>query len=256
MGNPKYVYSVEEALRESNIDLASIANDIEVQAKAELQQLALQVHGMIIEKTQSLRSTRNLYIENLEVTNDGDNIWMVGLKQPASWVENGTEAGEMIDRIVNGGKPAKVNKKGQKYKIIPFSHSKKPSEMSLAAQQISRYAKAEAKRQGYGKPILVDGKPKLGKVGTIKTLSGKDQPVGKFNQPLLAGMTIYQRLGKKGKVHQDIMTYRVISESQKGSGLWFSKGWKGLHAFEEVEKEVSRLWDQIMENLVKNIKME
>jgi hypothetical protein len=252
----KYVYSVEEALKESQIDLASIADQIEAQAKAELQGLALQVHGMIIEKTAKLKTTRNLYIENLEMTNDGDNIWIVGLKQPAAFIENGQDSGEMIDRIVNGGKPAKVNKKGQKYKIIPFSHSKKSSEMSLAAIQIARYAKAEVKRRGLDKTVMIDGKPKIGKVASIKKLEGKDQPVGKFNQPLLAGMTIYQRMGKKGKVHQDIMTYRVISESQKGSGLWFSKGYKGLHAFEEVEKEVSKLWDEIINNLMSNIKLE
>lgn len=252
---PKYVYSVEQALEELNIDIGNLTKQIEEKAKAQLQVLALQVHGKIIEKTQKLRSTRNLYIENLIVTNEGDNIWIVGLKKEAGWIEEGTPQGELIDNIVNNGKPAKINLKGQKYKIIPFSHSKKRSDMSLAQIQIANYAKAELKRRGLDKPIMLDGKPKLGKVATIKSLPGKDQPVGKFNQPLLAGMTIYQRMGARGKIHKDIMTYRVISEAQKGSGLWFSKGYKGLHAFDEVEKEMDEIWSKMMDDLLNTIKI-
>jgi hypothetical protein len=42
------------------------------------------------------------------------------------------------------------------------------------------------------------------------------------------GLSIYQSKDKKtGKMRRDVMTFRVISESQRGSGMWNHPGRSG-----------------------------
>jgi hypothetical protein len=252
----KSYFSIEQALKDVSIDIGKLSAEIEARAKASMQALAAQTHGLILEKTNKLRSTRDLYIQNLVMTNEGHNIWIVGLKSEAGWIEDGQKSGYMHDRLLNGGKPAKVSKEGNKYKSIPFKHSGPGSKMSKTQLSIATYAKNELKRQGLDKPIIMNGKPVIGKVATIRTLAGADQPTNKFGNPILAGMTVYQRKGGGGKMTKDIFTYRTISEKTKGDGSWFHPGTDGLKAFEEVEKQVEEMWSKIVEDIVKNVKIQ
>lgn len=253
---------MEEALREIGQDINRLSQEATAKAKQAIQKLALTAHARITQEAQDkLKSTREKYlsalkIQNLESSADQE-IWSVTLDKSAGWIEDGYPSGEMIDRILKGGKPAKRSKKGFEYKVIPFDHSKKaPSRTSAAQQRLANYVKTELKKQNLD-GIIKDpttGLPKIGKVASVK-ITDKNQPVGRFNRKLLDGLTIYQREIKtstgKVKIKKDIMTFRTISSSQKGSGMWETKGFKGLKAFEKVEKEIDQIWDQMVKDLVK-----
>jgi hypothetical protein len=254
MANNKH-FSIEESLKELGLDLSQMTKEIETRAKQSLQLLALQTHAKIVEKVQAkLKSTRNIYLESLGLTNEGDSLWMITLGKNAEFIEEGIEAGPMFDRILNNGKPAKISKKGDKYKTIPFEHSKKPQDMSLAQIRIANFAKAELKKRGLDKTVMgANGKPATGRVASVDIVGGK-APVSKFNRPLLQGLTIYQTpVGSKGKVRRDVMTFRTISESQKGSGLWEHPGSKGQKFFEEAAKEIEQEWTKIITEIVASV---
>ncbi len=255
-------YDLESQLKSLGIELESLTKQIEARAKEGMGLLQQQIYGKIVEKaTEKLKSTRSTYIENLGMMNDSDNLWIVYLKQDAAWIEQGQEAGERIDQILNGGKPAKVSKSGNKYKTIPFKHNKSPQQTSRAQMQIQNVVKSELKKRGLDKTIMVDGRPKLGKAASLKNeLAGPGMPVSRFNKPILAGLNIYQRehktAGGKTLIKRDVMTFRTISESQKGSGLWFYKEMKGAHIFDEIEKEVDDMWSKMLESIVGQVKIE
>lgn len=253
-------YSVEKSLQDLQVDIKNFTDEVQQQAKTALQRLAVQVHSKIIERSNSLKSTRSTYIQNLGMTNEGDELYVVYLKKGAQWIEDGVKQGEMIDRLLHGGKSPKVVQdgpnKGKEYKIIPFEHSKTSNNMSLAQQRIAAYAKEEIKRAGLDKVITRGGQPVLGRAATLN-ISGmphgmKPKPVWK--SALLSGLTIYQKEVKNAQgqtsIKRDIFTFRAVGEWQKGSGLWVHPGMKGLGAFAAVEKEVDQMWDAMIRDIV------
>lgn len=253
-------YDLEEQLRTLGVEITQLTKQIEERAKQSMGLLSQQIHGMIVQKAQEkLKSTRSTYIENLGITSEGDNLWIVYLKKGAEHIENGMPQGERIDMILDGGKPAKVSASGSRYKTIPFKHNKPASQTSRAQMHIQNVVKRELKARGLDKTIMLDGKPVIGKAASVN-LTGKDMPTSRFNKPLLQGLTIYQREHKtqtgKTQIKRDVMTFRTISSAQKGSGLWFWNEQKGAHIFEDVEKEVDKIWGEMLNNIVGQVKVE
>lgn len=273
--NPKRVkvadskaYSIEEALKMLGQDLNALTDDITAKAKAGVAQVALQTHAFILEQVQAkLKSTRQTYIDNLNVlpleSTSDQVIWAVTLGKDAGWIEEGTKAGPMFDQILNHGKAPKISKEGNAYKIIPFKHNKARSQQTASAAKVANFAKKILKAEGLDKVVNgPSGAPILGRVASIKTISDPKQPTNRFNRPLLAGLTVYQREQKdkqgnvmkdkngKSKIQRDVMTFRVISDAQRGSGMWESKGTQGAHFFEEASKKVDEFWDKLIRDIM------
>lgn len=254
-------YDLESQLKELGIELGQLTQEIESRAKQGMSLLQQQVYGKIVEKAQDkLKSTRSVYLANLGMVNDTDNLWVVYLKKDAAWIEDGIEPHEMIDDLTLGPK-AKVAKDGSRYNIIPFKHNKNPQHTSRAQMQIQNVVKKELKARGLDKTIMVDGRPKLGRAATLKNeLAGKGMPTNKFNRPILAGLTIYQREHKtqtgKTQIKRDVMTFRVASTKQKGSGMWFHPGKQGANIFEEVSKEVDQMWSAMLNDIVGQVQVQ
>jgi hypothetical protein len=259
-------YSIEESLKSLEKDIKDLSDEMIAKAKDSVQIVAAQAHSMIAAKAQAkLKSTRQLYMDNLDIKPieaSGDNvIWSVMLYQPAKWIEDGQPAHNMLDYLLKSPK-AKTAKDGHKYLVVPFKHNKPSNQRSEAQNKITNYVNKELKNRGLDKVITRDGKPVLGRAATLD-LTGKDSPRGRFNQPLLKGLTIYQTemrnskgevmKDKKGetRIRRDVMTFRVASERQKGSGLWDKPNREGLKAFEETAKEIDVIWEKIIQDLVK-----
>lgn len=133
-----------------------------------------------------------------------------------------------MDELLRG-KSAKVNKTtGKRYAVIPFEHSKNPSEQSAKAQQLTDMIKSELKERGlsYRKPEYnSDGSPKLGLIKRFNIESAKLKETHKDSP--LKGVAIYQRINDSGKVQRDIMTFRVITEDHESKGKWVHPGRAG-----------------------------
>ncbi len=259
MGNGFKKYDLEEQLKALGVEIKQLTTEIESRAKQSMGLLQQQIYGKIVEKAQDkLKSTRSTYIANLGMLNESDNLYVVYLKKEAAWIEDGMEAHEMIDDLTQGPK-AKTAKDGSRYNIIPFKHNKSPQNTSRAQMQIQNVVKKELKARGLDKTIMVNGRPATGRVATLD-LVGKNMPTNKFNKPILAGLTIYQREVKtkagKSMIKRDVMTFRVASTKQKGSGMWFHPGSKGANIFKEVEQEVDQMWQQMMKDILDQVKIE
>lgn len=99
-----------------------------------------------------------------------------------------------------------------------------------------------------GEPMKGWGKDSQG-----KPLQGEKNMNGK---PLLAGVRVYQKEieiddpdnkgGKKKVVQKGVFTFRMVSEKQKGTGMWQHPGVEGLHAFEKAYEWALKEWEQVI----------
>lgn len=259
-------YSIEEGLKEVGKDIENMSQDMIKEAKGQVKALAAQTHGLVIEKANEKLhgQKRKVYLEAVSLDKlggDDQEIWAVTLDKSAGWIEDTIPAGERIEMILSGGKPPKISKAGDRYKIIPFSHKKTVNTPSSQVK-MANFVKAELKKRGLDK-IVSDqsGNPLVGKIASVDLVKDNKKGqtfVSKFNQPLLQGLTIYQRKVKnaqgKESVKQSVMTFRTISDSQKGSGLWYWKESAGANIFEEVEKQVDVIWDKMLTEIVDRYK--
>ena len=221
--------------------------------------LASMTHERIRSKAQTeLKSTREIYLNALEDPKQVDpSIWMIVLKKEGLWIEDGKPAGSMIDAMLKSPK-AKVGPKG-KYMVIPFTHTDSFGSLKTSnslTTVLQNQAKKELRRNDIPiKKLTRDasGKPVIGLVdyingpgkkvqGTLDYLEKNKHFYKKTNSPakisnMLDNMGIYQNevIGKEGNVmtnkhgismmSRSAKTFRIISESQKGTGLWRTS-WK------------------------------
>lgn len=156
-----------------------------------------------------------------------------------------------------------------KYLVVPFEHGKgKTAEggaSGSAQNDLNSVLKSEMKRRGipFGKKEMnADGSPKLGKLHSfdinkspLKLHDGAGQghgPVGEVRQgktgtPFLEGVNIYQTAykGKGGedRVRKDIMTFRVVTSKQQGSGVWDHPGNDAMKFMEEGLEWARKEWE-------------
>lgn len=215
---------------------------------AGVEKLAKQSYSHLLELAQNqLHTSREKYIENLEMKQEGE-VWMIVLDKPAHWIEDGLDQHEMIEDLLKS-KKAKTAKDGSKYLVVPFQHNKGgAASLSPQAVDLQDAIKSSLKKQGapWGK-IEVDknGKPKLGKIRSfnvstpLKTKEGPGQGKGPIGAPRQGttgiphgnGVTVYQKKVKdkngETKIQKSIMTFRIASSKQKGSGKWVYPGIEG-----------------------------
>lgn len=250
------IYSLEQQLKSLEIDIKKITTEIESRAKQAMSLLQQQVYGKIVEKAQTeLRSRRKIYLENLGMMSESDNLWVVYLRKGAGWIENGMPPHNMIGDLTSGPK-SRVAKDGSRYNIIPFKHNRPPQAVSRAQLQIQNIVKNELKRLGLDKPITIGGRPVIGRAATLKTeLTGPGMPVSRHGKPILQNLIIYQRIVKtqsgRERVVRDIMTFRTASTKQYGTGLWDHPGLEGVKFFNKIAPEVDKMWDAMVKDIVK-----
>lgn len=195
--------------------------------------LANMTHAKLLELARdNLKSLYKMYSENVEFSNPAPNIWVVTLKAPAVFIDDGKKRGFMSELL--DGKSSKTSKDGQKYAVIPFEHSKPPTEQSPKAQNLANEIKSALKQKGISwKKIERDesGSPRLGKLHTFNIESPRLKDIHKT--PATYGVSIYQRQTKTGKVKRDVMTFRVITEKHESEGLWMHPGMEGKKLMEK-----------------------
>lgn len=222
--------------------------------------LTAQIHVHIIERVNDqLHSTRDTYVKALSFLQINAFTWVVNLDASALWIEDGRPPGEMIDDLLRSPK-AKTAADGSRYLVVPFQHNKAPTRLPIAQHSLQDTVKAELKRRKipYGKiERNVDGSPRLGLLHKLditdkplKTHEGAAQGWGKIGDvrqgrtgiPFLQGIRIYQRQ-VEGRTQRGIMTFRVVSDKQKGTGSWFHPGLEPKHFFEEAFLWATREWE-------------
>lgn len=214
--------------------------------------LASMTHAKTMElATENLGSTQKMYKDNLSFQQIEENMWVVSLDEKALWIEEGRKSGFM-EGLLNG-KSSKTNKKGEKYAVIPFEHSKNPSEQSTQAADLANQIKKELKRRkiNYRKPEYnEDGSPKLGLIKRFNVESAKLKPTDKTGP--LQNVSIYQRKDEQGKIKRDVMTFRIIHEKHREEGKWFHPGRKAENLMDKAFDWAMQTWEnEILPEILK-----
>jgi hypothetical protein len=258
------------------------------QLQAAVNSLSVQTHAHILEEVnQKLHSSRQTYIDNLHWSQINDNTYLISLDKNAWWIEDGIPPNtEMIDALLrqspNGKSKSgpKTAKDGSTYRVIPFLHSKGPTQQTSYQQESKEIIRKELQRRGipYAKLEMGgDGTPKIGKLHSfdimskpVKTKEGPGQgwgDIGKVKQgptgiPFLQGVSIYQsevttkdRFGKENKsVQRQILTFRVVSSKHKGTGRWMHPGFEGKKFLEEGLDWAKKEWDsKILPDILRSL---
>lgn len=225
---------------------------------AAVQGLAAQTHAFILDKAQTgLRSRREAYVKALYFEPIEDNMWIVGLRPEALWIEDGKQPGSMVDDLLHqsgpNSSPAKRARDGSLYRVIPMDQAGPPSTTPSSKQSLAAAVRSELRKHKIPlKKIETgpDGRPKMGLLHSLDI----ESPKSKSGIPLLQGVRVYQRMvektirGKKTrKPQRDIVTFRVVSSKHKESGLWFHPGLAAKNYFDEAYEWAMKEWETSIE---------
>lgn len=229
-------------------EIAKTFGDLKEEVEATLHEAvraaSVMAYGMVQEEAaQRLKSRLKPYQEALSYMEVIPGVWSVSLDESAFWIEEGMEAHSQYDTLLKGN--AKVSAEGFRYKVIPFEHSKNPSQQTNNARMITTMVKKELKSRGIPfKKIETDaaGSPRVGKLHSF-SVPGSPKPSEKAKFGALMGVNIYQHK-VDGKMRRDIMTYRVISEKNRGDGRWEHPGLEAEKILDDVFDKIQRIFDE------------
>lgn len=208
-----------------------------------VESLAATTHARVLEMaSEKLKSTSQTYMDSVGFQQLEKGLWVVSLDlKKAGFIENGQKQGFM-EYLLNG-KSSKTSKDGKKYAVIAFDHSKKPSEQTPSAQNLTNLIKGELKKRGINwKKIETnpDGTPRVGLLHKININSPRLKEAHKTSPT--QGVAIYQKKNARGKVERQAVTFRVITEDHKSEGLWFHPGKEGVKFFEAAFDWALKTW--------------
>lgn len=254
--------SYDVDIKSSDI-LKQASEKIKKKIEKDLQQIVKTLGKGAVNKAESLAHSKlssgvsDIYKDNLYMEQVSDNIVVIGIRPPASWIENGLKPGFMEHLLK--GKNVKTAKDGNKYKVIPFTHktskNKKaaPSGTDLVSELKSFL---RSKGVGYSKNRALakdkNGSPRIGRIHSFDVKDMKSKKSAKNLSRNLQGVSVFQNMNEKtGKVERQIMTFRVISEKHRGT-KWMHPGKKAEKILEETHQWIQETWKKELLPALKN----
>ena len=230
-------------------DLTKEFGDIKKSVEKDIKQGASDIANMTHAKTlelarNGLNSLQKLYTDNVSFSNPDENLWIVTLNEKALFIEDGRKSGSMIDDLLQRG--FKTSKDGNKYRVIPFEHSKPPSQQSNAAKDMTNLIRGELKQRGINYKKLELDKAGSPRTGLLHRFDVDNPRMSEKQRENLKGVAVYQTKQKDGSVRRDVMTFRVVSEKQKGQGKWQHPGMEGKKFMDKAFEWAMRTWETEM----------
>lgn len=240
-----------------NIDAAALAKEfkefaaeVEKDIQKGVANLAAITHAKVKEMASAeLKSSREELMNSLSFEEISEGIWVVSIDEKALWIEDGIKPN--FDMKPGLLKNANMGKSGVKYKVIPFEHSKAPSQMTESAKNIVTQLKVGLKQEKIPFKTIernADGSPKTGKLHSINLPS---QIPGKGNTPALKGVNIYQSATNTGNIRRDILTFRTVTSGPGSEGKWIHPGMDGKKFLDRAAEWALNEWNnQILPEIV------
>lgn len=252
--------------------LTGLKDALDQEAKLAAKNLAAMGYAKMHElAAQRLHSRREMFVQGLDLKQVDDNTWVIVVDAKVRFIDDGLKPYNMLDSLLKSPK-AKSGKKG-KYLAVPFHHGpgKGPATATPAQLDLISTVRAAMKKQGIPfKKIETgpNGQPLLGRLHSfdinekpIKKFEGPGQgkgPIGQVKQgssgiPLLRGVNVIQRM-VGGKARKEILTFRMASESQRGTGKWDHPGLAPQMLTDTTADWMLKTWnDEIVPALIANI---
>lgn len=242
-----------------NVDLKSsdilkqVSEKIKKKIEQDLQQAVKTLGKGAVEQAEKLAHSKlgsglnDIYKDNLYMEQISDNVVVVGIRPPASWIENGMKPGFMEHLLKGDG--VKTAKDGNKYRVIPFTHKKSknkgaaPSGAELVTE-LKAFLRSKGVAHSKTRALALDdnGSPRIGKIHSFDIKDMKGKKSAKKLSRNLQGVSVFQNKNEKtGKVERQIMTFRVISEKHRGT-KWMHPGKKAEKILEETHQWIQETW--------------
>lgn len=235
-------------------EFQGMEREIDASVRDAAKMLAVQTHAHVVEQaSQKLRTRLKMFLDGLQYR-ETDNVYSIVVPANIRWIEDGMPAHSMLPGLLRSPK-AKMSKDGHRYIVVPFNHSKGPSQQTPFANSITQLMKQQLKKKGIPyKGIEKDssGKPLIGALHRLN-LGGPKRD--HWSAPALQGLTIYQNKGAKGGVKREAMTFRVASDRHAGTGKWEHPGLEGKGFLDEAFHWAQNEWEsRILPELLERFK--
>jgi len=256
---------------------------IQGRVRQEAEALSVSAHAFIIQKAQAelkgfqLQAFLGDNNRNVRWSKVDKNIWVVEIDESAAWVEDGRPSVSMATDtwlLKPGAKGVKTAKDGSTYRSIPMTSGRftGPGQGKVGNPVLSSMVKSAMKQNKISlKKIDMnpDGSPKLGVVSklNIQAPGSQGQFPFLYSEPRdqaaadltglqphggifkLEGAVVTQRMGEKGKVIREAITFRTVSSKHQAEGRWMAPEVKGLHSMQAAYDYVQAQWQEVLRQL-------
>jgi hypothetical protein len=233
------------------------ASEVQKDLENGVKVLAASTHAKTIEMAQAeLHSSRDTFLDNLKYEEMAPGVYVITVLDKGFWVEEGLPEGfDMKPGLLNSPK-AKMGKNGNKYTVVPFSHTKAPSRMTAVAKDIVNQIKTNLKKENVPFKKLElnsDGSPRMGK---LHSFSWGGDKLGKGTTGSLERVSIYQSPKVGGGTRRDIFTFRTVSSSPASRDKWHHPGLEGKKFLDKAADFAMAIWEnQILPEITKKWEM-
>ena len=232
-----------------NINVSDLAKDfkeftaeVERDLKQGVANLAAITHAKVKEMAAAeLKTSRQDFMDSLSFEEISEGIWVVSVSEKALWIEDGLPQDfDMKPGLLKNGK---TSKSGHKYQVIPFEHSKAPSQLTTSAREIVTQLRTNLKRANVPFKKIEKYSSGGAKIGKLHSLNFPSDIPGKGNTPALKGVSIYQTVTKSGNVRRDILTFRTVSDGPGSSGKWIHPGLEAKKFLDRASDWAMKEWE-------------
>lgn len=240
--------SVKAKLDELGIQLQGLGAEVVdglVATAAKMSELA---YNRAVEMTQDrLHSTRQQYIDALQLSQEGPGVFVVSLAEEAEKWEEGFPPFPMLPKLAQGPK-SKVAKDGHRYTVIPLRQNvgeemmlPKTSGPGGAPDMVAAIKNIVDERKF--KQVKAEQSKQTGKFTTVERYTGEIHPA-------LKGLTRIREYKGADKDESPISSayfiFRVASEKQDPNTHWKHPGFEGANIFPDLERWADEQLGQIV----------
>lgn len=229
-----------------------LAAQVEKELKTRANDLIALTHAEVLERSQKeLHSTAKTFRDHFHYEQIAENVWVISVDEEALFIEDGIKPGtDMKEWLL---KDAKVNAKGEKYKIVPFDWTKGPKNMSKANQNLLGQLQAKFKENKIPFKKLetnADGSPRVSNKAIHSLNMGGPKP-GKGNTPAFDRVNVYQTKTDSGAIRRDIFTFRTVTSGSKGKNKWIHPGTKPHNYLDQAYELFVQKWEtEVLPNIL------
>lgn len=238
-------FSIKAKAEQLGLDFAKLTDDLARDMVATVHQLAASTYNKAVElASQRLHGTRQDYINALQLSQEGDGIWVVSLDPEANDLEDGYDSFQMLPKLAMGPKSKPLKDGSGRYVVIPMRQRMSPlnpsnpkqADLASRLKELSKIRKWEKVREG------VSGA--TGKYTTIERMKA-----AKDDHPHLKGLTRireYKQKGDKAPSSSAYFTFRTASTKMDPSKHFVHPGFRGAKIWPDLEQYAEEQLEQIL----------
>lgn len=192
------------------------------------------------------KSFQQDFMKSVQFEEIASGVWAVSIAEEGLFVEEGIKSNTPMATSSWLLKNAKTNKKGEKYKVIPFEWSKPRGQMSTTAKGFVDDLKKMLRDQRVPFKKLERNASGSPRVGLLHDFNFGGEKPGRGNTPIFDRVRIYQTQTKNPKTgvvknNREIVTFRTV---KAGMGKWVHPGMEKKQFLEKASEWAMKEWEE------------